>query len=121
VRGHPRNPIWVEGNVNIDGAAALGAAPPAGDPLLLIVNGTLTMSANAQIIGFVYANRVNLEAGANGSSLTGAMVSKEAFTAATTSAGPFTLSYDAGVLDFISLRYGSFVRVPGSWNLTNVP
>ena len=41
------------------------------------------------------------------------MVAKDTFSAA----GLATLAYDRAVLDLISLRYGSFVRAPGSWNL----
>ena len=108
--GYPRNPLWVAGNLNLDTAGALGSA---ADPVMLIVAGTLTISANAVITGFVHADSVVWTAGATGASVRGAMVARDTFAAA----GLATLDYDRAVLDLISLRYGSFVRAPGSWNL----
>lgn len=107
--GYPRNPIWVAGNLDIDAAANLGSA---NDPLMLIVTGTLTVSANANIRGFVHANQVSWTAPA---SLQGAVVSRTSFSASAVA----TLRYDKPALDIIRLRYGSFVRAPGSWNLTD--
>ena len=108
--GYPRNPIWVNGNLDINTVADLGSNV---DPLMLVVNGTLTVSANARITGYVHANGITWSAG--GAWVKGAMVSATTFTATSRA----TLSYDRKVLDTIRLRYGSFVRVPGSWNLTN--
>ena len=105
--GYPRNPIWVDGNLNIDAVANLGSA---ADPLMLIVTGTLTVSANATVRGFVHANQVRWNSAAT---LDGALVSATTFT--TTAVA--TLRYDKAALDTIRLRYGSFVRAPGSWNL----
>lgn len=105
--GYPRNPIWVDGNLNIDAVANLGSA---ADPLMLIVTGTLTVSANATVRGFVHANQVQWNSAAT---LEGALVSATTFT--TTAVA--TLRYDKAALDTIRLRYGSFVRTPGSWNL----
>ncbi|MBC7730208.1 MAG: hypothetical protein H7242_21895 [Microbacteriaceae bacterium] len=108
--GYPRNPIWVAGNLNLDTAGAIGTAT---DPVMLIVVGQLTISANAVITGFVHADSVVWAATAAGASMLGAMVAKDTFAAASLA----TLTYDRAVLDIISLRYGSFVRAPGSWNL----
>ena len=109
--GYPRNPIWVNGNLDIDAAADLGSNL---DPLMLVVNGTLTVSAGARITGFVHANGITWSAAS--AWVKGAMVSSTTFTATSRA----TLIYDRPVLDTIRLRYGSFVRVPGSWNLTTV-
>jgi hypothetical protein len=108
--GYPRNPIWVAGDLNLDAAGALGSA---SDPLMLIVAGQLTISANAVITGFVHADNIVWAASAAGASVRGAAVAADNFAAA----GLATLDYDRTVLDTISLRYGSFVRAPGSWNL----
>lgn len=108
--GYPRNPIWIAGNLDLETAGALGTAT---DPVMLIVAGQLTISAGAVITGFVHADSIVWAAGAAGASVRGAMVAKDDFIAA----GLATLDYDRAVLDLISLRYGSFVRVPGSWNL----
>jgi len=111
--GHPRNPIWVEGDLNLATAGVMGSAV---DPLLLIVNGNLTVAADLQITGFVHANAITWAPGAETARLRGAMAAASRFTATTIA----TLSYDKAVLDIIRLRYGSFVRAPGSWNLTTV-
>jgi hypothetical protein len=108
--GYPRNPIWVAGSLNLDTAGTLGTA---NDPLMLIVAGQLTVSGTADITGFVHANNIVWTAGAAGARVRGAMVAQDTFAAA----GLATLDYDRAVLDIISLRYGSFVRAPGSWNL----
>ena len=110
VQGYPRNPIWVPGNLDLDTAGALGSA---ADPVMLIVAGQLTISANVVITGFVHADSIVWAAGAAGASVRGAMVARDTFAAASLA----TLDYDRAVLDLISLRYGSFVRAPGSWNL----
>ena len=111
--GHPRNTIWVQGDLTLDRADSLGNAV---DPMMLIVKGTLSVSANAKIFGFVHAQRIVWAAGADAATLQGAMVSATDFTAM---AAP-NLSYNKELLDIIRLRYGSFVRVPGGWNLTNL-
>ena len=109
--GHPHNPIWVEGDLDISTAASLGSAT---DPMMLIVAGTLTLSADAQLVGFVHAN--NIVWNAAGAAMQGAMVAATNFTSSTNA----SLSYNKPVLDIIRLRYGSFVRVPGSWNQTDI-
>ena len=105
---NPRNPIWADGDVDIDGAGALGNA---ADPLMLIVTGTLTVSADATVTGFAHANQISWSAPAG--TWNGALVA----TTAVNVTGVATVNYDKTVLDAIRLGYGSFVRVPGGWNL----
>ena len=107
--GHPRNPIWVDGNLDIDVAGDLGSAT---EPRLIIVTGTLTVSANATLRGFFHANRVDWNSVA---SVDGALVSATSFNAA--AGANATMVYNKPLLDIIRLRYGSFVRAPGGWNL----
>ena len=112
----PRNPIWIEGNLTINTGGVLGSN--AGnikdwEPILLVVNGTLTVTADVSIVGFVHATTVVWSAA--GASLKGAIMSPGDFTATTAA----RLSYDAQVLEVIRLYYGSFVRVPGSWKQLN--
>lgn len=105
---NPRNPIWADGDVNLDAAGALGTA---ADPMMLIVNGNLTVSGNADIRGFIHANQVSWTAA--DAELDGAIVALTTFAATSVA----TVRYDKAALDTIRLRYGSFVRVPGGWNL----
>ena len=104
---YPRHPIWINGNLSITAADDLGSAT---EPVLLIVTGDFTVAAAIQIFGFVHANNIVWGAAA---SLQGAMAAANDFT----STANATLVYRRDVLDIIRLRYGSFVRVPGSWKL----
>jgi hypothetical protein len=110
ISAFPRNPIWVEGDLTLGSDAIFGTAT---DPVMLIVTGTLTISAKAQITGFVHANNVAWSAAASNATLIGAMVASTDFT----SAGTATLNYNKAVIDIIRLRYGSFVRAPGGWDI----
>ncbi|HQC95946.1 MAG TPA: pilus assembly PilX N-terminal domain-containing protein [Aquabacterium sp.] len=106
---NPRNPIWAEGDVNLNAAGALGSA---ADPAMLIVNGTLTISGDVQATGFVHAEQIRWSAPAT-ASWDGALVSRTSFDASSLA----RLTYNKAALDVIRLRYGSFVRAPGGWNL----
>ena len=108
--GYPRNPIFIAGDLSLDSAAGLGTAAA---PVMLVVSGTLTVAADTPIIGFVYAGNLNWQA-AN-ASVNGAIVTRGNFAATATA----RLTYDRQVIDTIRLRYGSFVRMPGSWSTRN--
>ena len=106
VASYPRNPIYVRGNLTLDPAVDVGSTQ---DPLMLVVNGTLTVASTANITGFLHGTSVVWTAAAT---VRGAVMSASNFTTSATT----TIVYDAAALNTISLRYGSFVRVPGSWN-----
>lgn len=127
---YPRNPIWVEGNLTITTVDQLGSMPdlpvpptlpaPATranvndwNPILLIVNGTLTVAANVKIVGFVHATDISWSS--SDATLYGALMAPGNFTGTTDA----KLNYRADVLQFIGLYYGSFVRVPGGWKQLN--
>ena len=103
--GFPRNPVLVQGGLTLDVAGQLG--DPA-NPVLLIVNGPLTISAGTTIFGLVHATSITWNAA---STVQGAVVSIGTFSATQNA----TLIYRQDLLDSLRLRYGSFVRVPGSW------
>lgn len=103
--GFPRNPVLVQGSLTLDVAGQLG---DAANPVLLIVDGPLTISAGMTIFGFVHATSITWNAA---STVQGAVVSAGTFTASQSA----TLTYRQDLLDILRLRYGSFVRVPGSW------
>ena len=112
----PRNPIWVEGNLTLNAGGALGSRVgniTGWEPIMLVVNGTLTISADVSMVGFIHAT--NIVWSAAGASLEGAMMTPGDFTATTGG----SLAYNAQVLEVIRLYYGSFVRVPGSWKQLN--
>ena len=110
--GYAGRVVWIEGNLNLNAAPAGGVAGDDTNPIMLVVNGTLTVSAAVPMVGFVAANNIVWTGGANGASLRGAMVAGVDFTAD----AQVNMAYDATVLETIRLSYGSFVRVPGGWN-----
>jgi len=126
----PRNPIWIEGNLTISSADQLGSMPhlpvppnvptpstPGNvndwNPIMLIVNGRLTVAADVRIVGFVHASDVSWAS--PGATLYGAIITPGIFTGTADA----KLNYRADLLEFIGLYYGSFVRVPGSWKQLN--
>ena len=110
----PRNPIIMNGPVNI--GSAVGPLVPLGnaaEPVMLVINGALTITANASITGFVHANSVAWNA--TTATLVGALMTPGDFTIGP--GGVARMSFDKPSIDLIKYRYGSFVRVPGSWNV----
>ena len=105
VASYPRNPIYIRGNLTLDAAGDVGTPQ---NPVMLVVNGTLTMASGATITGFLHGRSVAWTAAGT---VRGAVMSSSTFTTSSTT----TIVYDAPALKTISLRYGSFVRVPGSW------
>ena len=112
---YPRHPIWIQGNLTIDDAAALGdmsnTDPATRSPVMLVIAGDLTVNAATPITGFLHAN--NIVWNNTAAIVRGALMTPGNFTANANAA----LIYDKDVVNTIRLYYGSFVRVPGSWNL----
>ena len=108
--GFPRSPIIMNGPVSFNGAAVLGSA---NDPAMLVINGALTIAGNATITGFIHANSVAWNAAT--ATLSGALMTPGNFTVG--AGGVARMSFDKPSIDLIKYRYGSFVRVPGSWNV----
>jgi hypothetical protein len=61
---NPRNPIWANGDVTLDAAAGgvVDDLGTAANPMMLIVNGNLTISGDAIIYGFAHANQITWSA-----------------------------------------------------------
>ena len=117
---YPRHPIWVQGNLTINDAAALGDMSSANNmpnPVMLIIDGILTVNAATPITGFLHANKeIVWTAAASAATVRGALVTRGSFKAFSDA----TLVYDRDVLNTIRLYYGSFVRLPGSWKPTTL-
>jgi hypothetical protein len=102
--------IWVDEDATLAANVVLGSAAA---PVLLIVNGNLTVSGPIQIYGVVYVtgNVSWTNASAMPSQLIGAMVTQGSFGAT----GLVDLAYDPQVIAILNKQHGAFVRVPGSW------
>lgn len=110
-----RNPgrvVWVQGPLTIDSNRAFGTATT---PVMLVVQGDLTVSANLQLFGVLYLfdpSGSSTWATTAGSTLVqGAVVAEGALAMQGTPA----IVFDPGVLATINRTQGSLVRIPGSW------
>lgn len=107
----PSRIIWVDGDINLDQAGTMGTA---AQPVMLVASGNITLSAAIEINGFVYGSNLAWAAGSAGSVLKGAAVAHHNVQGDV----PVVVAYDADILRTISHTRGSFVRVPGTWQLT---
>lgn len=112
VSANPGRMIWVEGPVNIDSNLVLGS--PAS-PVLLVVQGNLTVSANLELHGLLYlfdpSNNTTWSTAGGSTIIHGAVVVEGNLSVQ----GAPTITFDPPVLRTINLTQGSMVRVPGSW------
>lgn len=106
--GYPRNPIVLEGNLTLNDASTLGSA---ANPVMLVINGVLTLSGNATVTGFLHANSVVWSAST--ATLSGALLTPGSVAIT----GTARLRFDRPVIDIVRLRYGSLVRTTGSFNV----
>ena len=112
VARNPGRVIWVQGPATISSAQVWGTA---SQPVMLVVQGDLTMSANVQLFGVLYLHD---GAGSNtwtttvGTTLIqGAVVAEGSLSLD----GTPTIVFNPAVLRTINLTQGSMVRIPGSW------
>jgi len=104
--------IWVQGSATIDSAQVWGTT---AQPVMLVVQGNLTVSDNLQLVGVLYLHGgagTNTWTTTGGSTLIqGAVVGEGNLTVA----GNPTVVFNPTVLRTINLTQGSMVRIPGSW------
>jgi|JI10StandDraft_1071094.scaffolds.fasta_scaffold250374_1 hypothetical protein len=111
VAANPGRVIWVDGDLNLNSAANLGTP---GQPVMMLATGKITLSSVVNINGFVYSDKdIVWTATAAGSVLRGALMAKGDFRAASA----VVAIYDSAMMQRISLGYGSFARLPGSWQV----
>jgi hypothetical protein len=110
INGVPANRmVSITGDARLSGPVTLGSA---ARPVLLIVDGTLTLSGDVMLYGLVYASDIRWDAGSGPQSqVRGALISASAYRGN----GSPDLHYDAAVLRALQLNTGSYARVPGSW------
>ena len=100
--------IWVEGDLELQGNAVIGTTDR---PVVIVVNGRMTMRGTANINGLVYASDWD-NSGGGSALLRGAAVSEAGFTAN----GSADFYFDPLVLQRLTRGgSGAFVRLPGSW------
>ena len=113
-----RNPgrvIWVQGPATIESTMVWGTAD---QPVMLVVQGDLTVSSGLQLFGVLYLrNGVGDDSSwttnAGSTLIQGAVVAEGNLSMA--GATSPTIVFNPGVLSTINLKQGSLVRIPGSW------
>jgi hypothetical protein len=110
VSQNPGRVIWVQGPATIDSAQVWGTAAV---PVMLLMQGNLTVSANLQLFGVLHlqgaASTWSTTAGTT--LVQGAVVAEGNLLVQ----GAPTVIFNPDVLRTINLTQGSMVRIPGSW------
>lgn len=101
---------WVDGPLTITSNITLGAAT---SPMLIVANGAVTLNGPMQLTGLLFSNGdlVWDNGSAMPALLTGALIVAGQMAVS----GTVDLWYRAAVMDELSNRAGSFVRIPGGW------
>lgn len=104
--------LWVDGPLNLNSDLQF-QADAAASPMLIIANGAVTLEGPMLFKGLIYARGHGSWANPSAmpALLIGALLIEGNFQAT----GTVDLWYQAGVMDELKNRNGSFVRVPGSW------
>jgi hypothetical protein len=110
---NPTRVIFVEGDLNLSPATPMGTTQT---PTMLVVTGNVTVSQAVQFKGVIFAggNLTWTAAAANGT-VDGAIIVGGNYIGN----GNANITYDREVVRRIHKSYGSFVRIPGSWNTEN--
>jgi len=111
----PGRVIWLDGDVAIGSETILGSPPD--EPVMIVVRGNLTVSANLQLHGVLYLQEaqagvpITWTTNAGSTTIHGAVVAETSLSLH----GAPTIVFNPGVLRTINLTQGSLVRIPGSW------
>jgi len=101
---------WIAGPLSIASNVSLGADT---SPMLIIADGQVQLSGPMQLTGLLFANG-DLSWG-NGSAMPARFKGAMLVAGALSIDGVVDLWYEGSVMDELSNRTGSFVRVPGGW------
>lgn len=104
--------FWLDAPATFAESVTLGSAT---NPVVIVVNGDLTISQPIQIYGLLYVRGTLTWTNPSGgvpSTVTGAVVTEGNVVAA--GPGSVNMVYDAALMQILNNQRGSFVRVPGS-------
>lgn len=105
-----RRLLNARGNLTLPPNTSLGSAE---QPVMLVVEGTLTLQGLTTIHGLVYAEQLNWLNAASASYIRGATMVRSPCCAGVS--GSPSLVYDRDVLKRLQLGAGAYAKVPGSW------
>jgi len=107
---NPGRPIWVEGDLRLDGSGDIGSTAV---PVTLVVTGDLDFDAGTRTVhGLIYGRAESWRLSGI-ARVRGAIVAENDLVVATGSGS--TLYHDADVIRHLATLGGSFVRLIGSW------
>ena len=115
VANNPGRVIWLDGDIAVGSNTVLGSPPD--EPVMIVLRGNLTVSANLQLHGVLYLQEADPAApitwttNAGSTTIQGAVVAEGGLAMH----GTPTIVFNPGVLRTINLTQGSLVRIPGSW------
>lgn len=103
--------LWIEGDMTLSSNMTLGSL---ADPVLIVVNGNVTLSGPMQINGMLVAKGTLSwsNAGAMPSLVNGMVLVGGDMTAS----GTMDVVYQQSVADLLRNHMGSYVRIPGGWS-----
>lgn len=108
VERNPGRPVWVNGDLTVDGDLQIGTPE---NPALVIVEGKIDiLSAGTRIVGIVYSQAADWASGGTGI-VQGAVLAEGNLAGASAPA----VLFDAPVVNRIRLTTGPMIRVPGGW------
>lgn len=101
--------VWVAGGARLEGPLTLGSPDR---PVLLVVDGSVTLTGDVTLHGLLYAADVRWDDAAHPQArVHGAVISESAYRGN----GAPDLRFDAAALRSLQRQTGSYARVPGSW------
>jgi hypothetical protein len=100
--------IHARGDVQLTGPTSLGSAQR---PVLVVVDGDVTLRGAVTVHGLLYARQLRWEDGPAGGQVRGTVLLEGDLTGT----GAPTIHHDPAVLERLTWHAGSYVRVPGSW------
>ncbi|MBB4841527.1 hypothetical protein HNP55_000022 [Paucibacter oligotrophus] len=101
---------WIAGPLTINSNVSLGTD---SRPMLIVADGAVQLNGPMRLTGLLFANG-NLD-WANGSAMPAQLRGAMLVAGALSTSGVIDLWYEGAVMDELSNRTGSFIRVPGSW------
>lgn len=105
-----RRLLYASNDLTLPANTTLGSPE---QPVMLVVDGTLTLQGLTNITGLVYAEELNWVNGASAASVRGATMTRSACCAGV--GGSPSLIYDRDVIKRLQLGAGAYAKVPGSW------
>lgn len=110
IASNPGRPIWVEGDLLLDGSGDIGSAAA---PVTIVVTGELDFDTGGRTVyGLIYGRAADWRL-AGTARVEGALIAENNLTVET--AAGSTIDYDADIVRRLSTLVGSFARLPGGW------